>query len=178
MRVFESVIDADGLVEYCQRAGRRDAVRDWYGRFWRRYWYEQFTGQTSDIAVEGPPPDFIYQQELYRQIDSGIDRVVACAERLQDLCHQPSVAPAVLKSTQDELIRERQQVMPPAMASSAFGPLTVALLRALYDGRVLGVRARAEQQAQAYRTWKVRLDEVREWIQRTQKLSEVGCFKE
>ncbi len=177
VRVYESVVDADGLVEYCQRAGR-DALADWYGPFWRRYWYREFTGQASSTTIDRTPPDLANQEELFRQMAPGVERIVTCAERLRDVCCEPSVTPAALKSAQDDLIRERAQVMPLAMASPLFGPITVALLRRLYDGRVLGVRARAEQQAQAYRTWKARLDGVKEWIQRTQKRSEVGCFME
>ncbi len=51
-RVYQSAIDADGLVCYQQRAGHRDAMTEWYGAFWRRFWYEQFTGHTSRVPLE------------------------------------------------------------------------------------------------------------------------------
>jgi hypothetical protein len=168
VRVYQSAIDADGLVCYHQRAGHRDAMTEWYGPFWRRFWYEQFTGHGSRIAIDSAPPDLAEQQEHFRQLAPEVDRVVQQAERLASLCHQSTVMASELKVAQDELIAARQAVMPMAMASPACGPITTALLRGLYDGRVLETRTRAEQQAQAYRTWKIRIYHVMEQLQQSQ----------
>jgi len=94
--------------------------------------------------------------------------VVQHAERLASLCHQPSVSAGDLKAAQDELIAARQVAMPTAMVSPAFGPITTALFRDLYDGRVLDTRTRADRQAQAYRTWKTRIYEVRDRLDQAQ----------
>ena len=142
-------------------------MTEWYGTFWRLFWYEQFTGLTSRIPLDLAPPDLAEPQEHLRQLAPGLDRVVQHAERLASLCHQASVSAGELKAEQDQLIAARQAVMPTAMASPAFGPVTTALLRDLYDGRVLHTRARAEHQAQAYRIWKTRLYEVLDRLQRT-----------
>jgi len=75
---------------------------------------------------------------------------------------------SVLKAAQDKLIAARQVAMPTAMASRAFGHITTALLRDLYDGRVLDTRTRADRQAQAYRTSKTRMYDVMEQLQQTQ----------
>lgn len=167
VRVYQSAIDADGLVCYHQRAGHHDAMTEWYGTFWRRYWYEQFTGHGSRVTIDSKPPDCAEQQEHFCQLALEVDRVVQHAERLASLCHQPTVSAGDLKAAQDELIAARQVVMPMAMVSPAFGPITTALLRDLYDGRVLDTRTRAEQQAQAYRTWKTRMYHVMEQLQQT-----------
>jgi hypothetical protein len=90
------------------------------------------------------------------------------AEQLASLCHQPTVSAGDLKAAQDELIATRQAIMPTAMTSPACGPITTALLRSLYDGRVLDSRTRADRQAQAYRTWKTRMYDVMEQLQQTQ----------
>ena len=167
VRVYQSAIDADGLVCYQQRAGHCDAMTEWYGTFWRRFWYEQFTGRTSSVPHELAPPDLAEQQQCFHQVASEVDQVVQHAERLATLCHQPTVTASELKAAQDELIAARQAVIPTAMASPAFGPVTTALLRDLYDGRVVDTITRAEQQAHAYRTWKIRLYEALDRLQRT-----------
>ena len=168
VRVYQSAIDADGLVCYQQRAGHRDAMTEWYGTFWRRFWYEQFTGHISRVPHELSPPDLAEQQEHFCQLVPELDGVVQHAEHLASLCHHPTVTASELKAAQDALIAERQAIMTTAMASPAFGPITTALLRDLYDGRVLDTRMRAEQQAQAYRTWKTRIYEVRDRLEQAQ----------
>ena len=171
VRVYQSAIDADGLVCYQQRAGHCDTVTEWYGTFWRRFWYEQFTGHGSRIAIDSEPPDLAEQQEHFRQLAPELDRVVQHAEHLASLCHHPTVSTGDLKAAQDALIAARHTIMPTAMASSAFGPITTALLRDLYDGRVLDTRTRADHQAQAYRTWKTRIYEVRDRLEQAQDRS-------
>jgi len=164
VRVFESAVDTEGLVTYHQRAGRRDAVADWYACFWRHHWHEEFTGEAGRVTVERAPGDVSAQLERVHQIVPRVDRMVLCAERLRDLCHEPSVTQAMLKAAQDELIRERQQVMPLAMQSPLCGPITVALVRKLYDGRALRGKARAEQQAHAYSVWRGQMQSVIEQL--------------
>lgn len=168
VRVFQSAIDADGLVCYQQRAGHHDAMTEWYGIFWRRYWYEQFTGSTSRLPLNVAPPDLAEQQQCFHQMAPEVEQVVQHAERIASLCHQASVSAGDLKAEQDQLIAARQSAMRIATASPAFGPITTALLRDLYDGRVLDTRTRADHQAQAYRTWKARMYGVMEQLQQTQ----------
>ncbi len=168
VRVYQSAIDTDGLVCYQQRAGHHDAMTEWYDTFWRRFWYEQFTGRTSRVPHELAPPDLAEQQEHSCQLVPELDGVVQHAEHLASLCHHPTVTASELKAAQDELIAARHTIMPTAMASPAFGPITTALLRDLYDGRVLDTKTRANHQAQAYRTWKTRMYHVMEQLQQTQ----------
>jgi ADP-heptose:LPS heptosyltransferase len=165
VRVYQSAIDADGLVCYHQRAGQVDTMTEWYGTFWRRFWYQQFTGHSSSVTHELAPPDLTEQQERFRQLAPELGRVVYHAEQLASLCHQPTVSAGDLKAAQDGLIAARQAIMPTAMTSPACGPITTALLRDLYDGRVLDTRTRADHQAQAYRTWKARMYHVMEQLQ-------------
>jgi hypothetical protein len=93
VRIYQSAIGADGLVCYHQRAGQRDTVTEWYGTFWRRFWYEQFTGHSSRIAIDSIPPDLTEQQEQFHQIAPVLDRVVQQAERLASLCISPLSQP-------------------------------------------------------------------------------------
>lgn len=169
VRIYQSAIDADGLVGYQQHAGYCDTVTEWYGTFWRRFWYEEFTGRTSSVPNKLAPPDLTEQQRDFRRVVPGVDRVVEQAERLAALCHHVSVSSDDLKTEQATLIEARQMVMPTAMASPAFGPVTTALLRDLYDGRVLNTRARVDHQALAYRTWRSRLYQVNERLRQAQR---------
>ena len=168
VRVYQSAIDADGLLCYEQHVGHCDAITEWYGTFWRRFWYEQFTGRTSHVAFDQTPPDLAKQQAHFRQLAPELDQVVQHAEQLASLCHQQTVSTGDLKAAQDKLIAARQMVMPTATASPAFGPITTALLRDLYDSRVLDTRTRAEHQAHAYRTWRAQMYEIRDRLDQAQ----------
>ena len=168
VRVYQSAFDADGLISYLQLAGQGDATTKWYGTFWRRFWYEEFTGQASRVAIDHTLANLVEELERFRQLAQGLDQVVQHAEHLASLCHQPPVTACDLKAAQDQLIAARQLAMPLAMASPAFGPITTALLRDLYDGRVLDVKKRAHHQAQSYRTWKARMYGVMARLEETQ----------
>lgn len=71
---------------------------EWYGTFWRRFWYEQFTGHSSRVPYELAPPDFVAKQEQFRQVAPELDRVVQYAEHLASLCHQPTVTDGELNA--------------------------------------------------------------------------------
>ena len=62
--------------------------------------------------------------------------------------------------------------MPVTMASPAFGPITVALVRELAQCEVTDVTIIADRQAQAYRRWKTRMDTVMDRLQRGQQQRE------
>ncbi len=58
VRVYQSSADADGLGAFILRAGHVDAEVAWYAEFWRRFWYEDFTGRPSQVASNlEPAPD-------------------------------------------------------------------------------------------------------------------------
>jgi ADP-heptose:LPS heptosyltransferase len=160
VRVYESGVDADGLATYQQRAGDHDVVSDWYGSFWWKYWYETLTNTTSQIVSAGSPPDVPDQQQCFDQLAPAVDRVVRVAERLVEVHRQNPATVSDLKTVQTELVSERWRAMQSATASPAFGPITTALLRDLYNGRVLDVAERLDRQAHAYRTWRRRIHEV------------------
>ncbi|MFO0701082.1 MAG: glycosyltransferase family 9 protein [Nitrospira sp.] len=167
-RLYQSTIDADGLAGYQQRAGHYNAITEWYGTFWRRFWYEELTGRTSSVPSELAPPDLTEPLQAFQRLAPEVDRVVEHAERLASLYHHASVSSEDLKTEQAKLIAARQVVIPTAMASPAFGPVTTALLRHLYDGRLFNARSRVDHQARAYRTWKSRLYQIREHLQQAQ----------
>ena len=57
MKVHQSCVDADGLLRYEQRGGTLDTRTEWWALYWRKYWYERFTGLPSlDPGPTGPMP--------------------------------------------------------------------------------------------------------------------------
>ena len=79
---------------------------------------------------------------------------------------------STLKERQTELSELRNRAMPVAMASPALGPITVALVRELAQCEVTDVTSITDLQAQAYRRWKARMEQVMENLQRGQQKRE------
>lgn len=170
VRLYASSIDEDGLACYRLRAGQVESMSDWYGRFWRKYWYDTFAEQLSKVSLQEPPPDLADQVTLYRKIDPVVKQLI---ERTADLVRLSSRRPlpvARLKSIQEDVARMRQCAIEMAMPSAAFGPTTVALLRELQNGDGMELSIMAEQQAVAYRTWSHRLHSVMERVSSQQAI--------
>ena len=54
-RIYRSYADEDGLGSTQLHAGREDSVIEWYGRFWRRFWFEEFTSRASQVPAHAEP---------------------------------------------------------------------------------------------------------------------------
>lgn len=168
VHIYESDVDADGLACYRLRAGVSDPVADWYGAFWRRYWYDTFTGHVSRVAFDQPVPDSAEQQQLFAQLLSALTRALDLADQIaKGSCEQPMPV-ATLHHAQTELTNLRNRIMPLAMSSPACGPISVSFLRQLSQCEIDDVAQVADHQARAYRTWKARMYEVRERLLRIQ----------
>ena len=160
VRVYESAVDADGLACFQQRAGVRDAIADWYGIFWRRYWYHLRTGHTSDVVHDHPAPDVAKVQECFDRLIPRIDRLREHAEHVSEFYRDSFTPTTVLPVVQDHAAVERQQIVALAMASPAFGPVTAGICRELYDCRGLNNLQRTHGEAHIYRTWRHQLYDV------------------
>jgi ADP-heptose:LPS heptosyltransferase len=160
VRLYESAIDEDGLACYRLRAGRMDIPSDWYGAFWRTYWYGAFTGQLSKMRIEEPPPDIVDQRALFMRLDPLVTQLVKRTGDLVRLCKRRPLQVQSLQSVQAEVARARRCALEMAVPSPAFGPTTVALLRELQNGEGMELSMMAEQQASAYRTWNHRIRTV------------------
>jgi ADP-heptose:LPS heptosyltransferase len=164
VRLYESGIDEDGLACYRLRAGRMDPTSEWYGTFWRKYWYETFTGQLSKVRIDEPPPDFADQKALFRNLDPVVTQLVKRSHDLVQLCKHRPLPVQILQSTLAEVAGARRCALEEAVPSPAFGPTTVALLRELQNGDGMELSIMAEQQASAYQTWSDRLRMVVEQL--------------
>ena len=160
-RIYESGIDEDQLGLFRLRAGREPAVTAWYAAFWRRYWYESFTGLQSQVPmVDGPAPD----------ADVAIGRLVAMQPRLDSLCKRAEdivrearrtpIAKGALVSLQQTQMRERDSAIRMGMDSLAAAPLTTEFMRAIHNDNVQGVERLARHHANAYRRWRAQLADI------------------
>ena len=161
VRLYESSIDADGLACYQLRAGQTDAIAEWYGSFWRTFWYEAMTGQSSLLAgPEGPSPDRADVSRLAEPLRPLLSRLTAQSNQLVRLSRQQPCPVAELQAAQARLREERQRAIALAVQSPAFGPLAVAFLRDSHNGDAQGLANLAQQQATAFHAWRNRTNEV------------------
>lgn len=170
VRLYSSSIDEDGLACYRLRAGQVDAMTDWYGRFWRKYWYDTFTEQSSAVRTEAPPPDLTDQMTLFTKIAPVVKQLVQRTADLVRLSTHRPLPVAQLQSAQEEVTSMRRSALEMAMPSAAFGPTTVALLRELQNGDGMELSVMAAQQAVAYRTWSHRLHSIMEQLSSQQAI--------
>jgi ADP-heptose:LPS heptosyltransferase len=175
VRVYESAVDADGLACYRPRAGVRDTTADWYGTFWRHYWYQEWTGQARDGVNEHPIPDLAEVRECFHQLIPRIDRLRQRVEQFLKACCNPFATASVLTGAQDQVAAERQQAFAVAMGSPAFGPVAAAVCRELYERRGLNHRERAYDEAHIYRMWQHRLYDVMGKLEQERSKQEAEC---
>jgi hypothetical protein len=161
-RIYESGIDEDRLGTFRLRAGSESPATVWYGTFWRRYWYESFTGAHSNVpAPEGPAPDAEGALNLIAVLLPKLDSL---CERAEDIvraaCRKP-IAAQMLKALQQEQTREREAAVHLGMNGLATAPLTTEFVRAVHNDNMLGVEHLARHHARAYRRWRLQLAEIR-----------------
>lgn len=171
VRLYESGIDEDNLACFRLRAGRMDTTSEWYGTFWRKYWYDTFTGQLSKVRIDEPPADGADQKALFTQLQPVVMQLVQRTADLVRFSRQRPLPVGTLKSAQAEVTEMRRRALEMAIPSPAFGPTTVALLRELQNGEAMELRVMAEQQARAYHTWSRRLHAVMEQLDALHSIS-------
>ncbi len=158
IRIYESAVDEDGLATYRLRAGREEVLTAWYGAFWRRIWFESFTGLDSACAtLSDPPPDL---DDALRNIRNLLSQAAGLVSRAQTLVHLATRHPlpvADLKRAQALDEQDRAQALEMSFRSPASSPAAIALLRDLQsdDGNTLAAMARSR--ADTYRRWRARL---------------------
>jgi ADP-heptose:LPS heptosyltransferase len=165
VRIYESGIDADGLGTFNLRSGTIDPQTEWYGRFWRRFWYEAFTGLSS--AVSGPvgePPDQIELSRTLAVIRPAVKRSVSQSEHLDRLCQRQPPPVEELKAAQSALLSDQQEIVNSAMGKPALTPITVAFLREIHNNDAQELAQMSKRQLHAYRVWQKRVDDVERLI--------------
>jgi len=165
VRVHQSGADADGLGSFILCAGHVDAGAAWYAAFWRRFWYEDFTGKPSQLAPNlETAPDQDHALAWMREAVQPLRRLEQHARHIAALTRRHPLPVSILQREQELLRQEREQLLPRMMAHSATGPATVAMIRDIHNDDVPGLTMLADRHVQAYRRWQQRIARTRELL--------------
>lgn len=177
-RIYRSRVDEDGLGGSELYAGREDPTIGWYGRFWRRFWFEQFTGRSSQVPVQADlPPDLADALSLLDHLTPVAARLVSTAEELARLTIRRPLPVHALKELQGREGRERQTVVGLSMQSPATASLAVALVRDTHNDDGSELTGMAQARLDTYRRWQKRLHAVAAYfhsLKTPQRLADEG----
>jgi len=171
VRLYRSCVDEDGLGSYQLCAGREDPLIAWYGRFWRRFWFEQFTGVPSRIPKgEDFPSDADDAQDLLDRLTPLAATLVSRAEELVRLSKQHPLPATALQQVQRRERTDRQHALTLSMQSPATASLAVALLRDTHSDDGDGLHAMTQSRLATYRRWQGRLHSVAAYFRSVRRL--------
>lgn len=157
-RLYQSGIDRDGLGTFFLRAGSENPLFNWYGRFWRRVWFELFTGRSSEeLPPEEHPPDYHHAREVYEHLLPILGSLRLTAEEMTRVCRQRRLPVEALKdlhARMTTLIHDAQRF---GRECLAFSPVTIALMRELHNLSSVSLEAMIREQEQAIVEWQRRI---------------------
>lgn len=160
-RVYQSDVDEDGLGTFRCRAGQEPAHEAWYAAFWRRYWYEMFSGLSSNVPFPTtPPPDADAADFVIESLVPAVARACVQAREIVRVATSRPLDVKKLQMLQRSLAQERERLVTLGMDSMATRPLTVAFLRAVQSDDIEGLEEMARHQALVYEQWRTRLLQV------------------
>lgn len=160
-RIYRSRVDEDGLGSSELYAGREDLTASWYGRFWRRFWFEQFTGRASQVPCNPePPPDCAEALALLEHLMPLAKHLVSKAEELVRLTTRRPLPINALKHLQCDENAERKKILALSMQSSATASLAVAMVRDTHNDDGSELTGLAQSRLATYRRWQKRLHTV------------------
>jgi hypothetical protein len=162
LRVYQSGADADGLGSFVMRAGQVDADTAWYAAYWRRFWYQDFTGKPSQLppnleAIPNQASALAWMKEAVQPLR----RLEQRAMHIVGLTKRHPLPVSTLQLEQALLRQEREQLLPRMMAYSATGPATVAMIRDIHNDDAIDLTMLADRHVQAYRRWQQRIAQTR-----------------
>ena len=158
IRIYRSRVDEDGLGGTELYAGREDALVRWYGRFWRRFWYEQFTGRPSLVPMDPEPsPDRVEVLALLEHLTPLAAKLVSQAEELVRLTGKRPLPIQSLQASHQNENRARQAIVALSLQSPATASLAVALVRDTHNDDGQGLTDMAQSRLASYRRWQKRL---------------------
>jgi ADP-heptose:LPS heptosyltransferase len=165
VRVYQSSADVDGLGSFILRAGHVDAGTAWYAAFWRRFWYEDFTGKPSQLAPHlETAPDQDHALAWMREAVQPLRRLEQHARHIAELTRRHPLPVSTLQREQTLLRQEREQLLPRMMAHSVTGPATVAMIRDIHNDDAVDLTMLADRHVKAYRRWQQRIARTRELL--------------
>lgn len=161
VRVYRSHMDEDALGSYRLMAGVEPPELQWYGVFWRRFWFEQFTGKQSRVPMPtGAPPDLSQARRVLAKLQSLGANLVAQAEEMARLTTQQPLPVHVLWQIHARENIERKEVLALSMQSPAAASLAVALVRDVHSDDGQDLTAMARSRLVTYRRWRARVQAV------------------
>jgi ADP-heptose:LPS heptosyltransferase len=154
-RLYRSDVDADQLGSFELVSGREDAAEVWYAAFWRRRWYESFTGRPSRLpGLHSLVPDIGEGVASIRAMMPLLDSLCRRADHIVRLTGQTRPPVRTIQALQRAQMEERQKAVQVGTATWATKPLTTAALRLLYQDNVQGLVQMASHHAAAYHRWR------------------------
>ncbi|MCA9472039.1 MAG: glycosyltransferase family 9 protein [Nitrospirales bacterium] len=160
-RLYTSGIDEDQLGTYTLLRGVEDPLQQWYGTFWRRFWYDDCTGQMSRTpGPSGQPPDFDQVQEVFTKLEPLLTFLCEAADEMVALTSQPSLSVDRITSCHARVNQVAHEARVLGRMCPAFSPITSAGFRDTYNLGDSDLHGMAREQAKAYATWQSRTREV------------------
>jgi hypothetical protein len=154
-RLYRSGVDADQLGSFELVSGREDAREVWYAAFWRRRWYESFTGLASRLpALNSPAPDTDEGAACIRTMMPLLDSLCRRADQIVRLIGHRPLPVQTIQALQQAQAEERHKVAQAGTATWATKPLTTAALRLLHQDNMQGLERMARHHAAAYHHWR------------------------
>lgn len=154
-RLYRSGVDADQLGTFELVSGREDAAEAWYAAFWRRRWYESFTGRPSRLpALNSFAPDTDEGLAGIRTMMPLLDSLCRRADHIVLLTGQMPLPVQAIQALQLAQAEERQKVAQAGRVRWATKPLITAALRLLHQDNVQGLERMARHHAAAYHRWR------------------------
>ncbi len=161
IRIYGSRIDEDWLGSARLLAGRGDATVEWYGRFWRRFWFEQFTGTASRISpCEEGPQDYDEALLCFDRLAPLARALVSYAQDMVRLTKQHPLPVSALQQLQLRERADRQQAVTLSLQSPSTASLAVALLRDTHNDDGKELTAMMLARLATYQRWQGRLKQV------------------
>lgn len=170
-RLYRSAVDEDQLGSYCPVGWRESSDLEWYGRFWRQYWYESLTRTTSRIPLDpdGPTdiaPALQHLSSMFPQLDA----LCRQADAIVKAAGGGSRSTKTLQALQRDQTALREVMVQLGMAHLASSPVTTSFVRSICSDNVKGLDRMARHHALAYRQWRRHLTEIHKRLtQRTRR---------
>jgi ADP-heptose:LPS heptosyltransferase len=161
VRLYESRTDEDGLGSYRLQSGKEDASLAWYGRFWRRFWYREFTAQESSVVLPPePPPGFHDVEGLLHELHAHGAQVLTHVREILRLTRQRPLPVRALQERQAAERDRRSRIVALSKQSYAAAPLAVALVRDAHTDDGNDMTSMAQSRVATYQRWLDRLTNV------------------
>ncbi|MCC2643008.1 MAG: putative Glycosyl transferase, family 9 [Nitrospira sp.] len=161
INIYRSSVDEDGLGNSRLCAGREDPTVGWYGRFWRRFWFEEFTALSSQAPeIRDVPPDLKEASVLLARLVPLSATLLSQAEEFVRFARQRPLPVGAMQQAQLRETADRKQAIALSMQSPATASLAVALLRDTHSDDGNDLLAMAQSRLKTYRRWQSRLHKV------------------